>query len=178
VVTCAILPHHPGYDRLIPWSDGRVRCFAADPDVPTPTRDTPHHGRRTHTDARDNPDVPTRRPTRAVRYARRRRKRIAAKVHDLTESQWDALKVAWGGCAYCGARGTPLQKDCVLPISRGGRYVMANVVPCCRSCNTSKCNTEVTSWMRRKKLDERKFLLRQAEINLTLATDAVIAEPS
>ena len=107
-----------------------------------------------------------------MRYARRRRRRIAQKEHDLNDSQWSALKVAWGGCAYCGAVGTPLQKDCVLPISRGGRYVLANVVPCCRSCNTSKCNAEVTTWMRRKKLDERAFLLRQSEINQTLAADA------
>ncbi len=97
---------------------------------------------------------------------------MAAKVHDLTESQWTALRAAWGGCAYCGNARTPLQKDCVLPISRGGRYVLANVVPCCRSCNTSKCNAEVTSWMRRKKLDEGRFLLRQAEINQLLASDA------
>ncbi|HET8664374.1 MAG TPA: HNH endonuclease [Nocardioides sp.] len=116
--------------------------------------------------------MPTGRPTRATRYARRRRRRIAAKTHDLTDAQWNALKLAWGGCAYCGALDTPLQKDCVLPISRGGRYALANVVPSCRSCNTSKCNTEVTSWMRRKKLDERAFLLRQAEINRMLAADA------
>lgn len=116
--------------------------------------------------------MPSRSPARAARYSRRRRRRIAAKVHDLTESQWAALRAAWGGCAYCGSAGTPLQKDCVLPISRGGRYVLANVVPCCRSCNTSKCNAEVTSWMRRKKFDERRFLLRQAEINQLLASDA------
>lgn len=115
--------------------------------------------------------MPSQRPSRAVRYSRRRRRRIAAKVHDLTDAQWAALKSAWGGCAYCGAVGTSLQKDCVLPISRGGRYALANVVPCCRSCNTSKCNTEVTSWMRRKKLDEGRFLLRQAEINRVLATE-------
>lgn len=96
---------------------------------------------------------------------------MAAKVHDLTATQWSALKVAWGCCAYCGAIGTSLQKDCVLPISRGGRYVVGNVVPSCRSCNTSKCNAEVTSWMRRKKLDERLFLLRQAEINQALTVD-------
>ena len=96
---------------------------------------------------------------------------MAAKVHDLTDTQWSALKAAWGGCAYCGAIGTSLHKDCVLPISRGGRYVIDNVVPSCRSCNTSKCNTEVTSWMRRKKLDERGFLLRQAEITQTLTVD-------
>lgn len=97
---------------------------------------------------------------------------MALKEHDLTDSQWAALQLAWGGCAYCGVIGAPLQKDCVLPISRGGRYELANVVPSCRSCNASKCNSEVTSWMRRKKLDERDFLLRQAEINGTLATDA------
>ncbi|WP_159234154.1 HNH endonuclease [Mycolicibacterium vanbaalenii] len=113
--------------------------------------------------------MPSRSPTRAVRYARRRKRRMALKEHDLTDSQWTALKSAWGGCAYCGASGTPLQKDCVLPISRGGRYALDNVVPSCRSCNTSKCNSEVTSWMRRKKLNERDFLVRQAEINRTLA---------
>jgi 5-methylcytosine-specific restriction endonuclease McrA len=94
---------------------------------------------------------------------------MAEKEHDLTPSQWAALKVAWGGCAYCGAVGTSFQKDCVLPISRGGSYVLANVVPSCRSCNASKCNTEVTSWMRRKKLDEGRFLVRQIEISQMLA---------
>ena len=98
-----------------------------------------------------------------MRYARRRRRRIAEKEHDLTESQWAALKAAWGGCAYCTASGTPLQKDCVLPISRGGRYTLDNVVPACASCNASKCNSEVTTWMRRHRLDESDFLVRWAE---------------
>ena len=88
-----------------------------------------------------------------------------AKVdHDLTDDQWAGLQLAWGGCAYCGADAVPLQKDCMLPISRGGRYTATNVVPACGSCNASKCNTEVTTWMRRKKLDERTFLVRQVEI--------------
>ncbi len=88
-----------------------------------------------------------------------------AKVeHDLTDADWLALKTAWGGCAYCGSATAALQKDCLLPISRGGRYTVSNVVPACGSCNASKCNTEVTSWMRRKKLDEREFLTRLAEI--------------
>lgn len=88
-----------------------------------------------------------------------------AKVdHDLTDDQWASLQAAWGGCAYCGADGDALQKDCMLPISRGGRYTATNVVPACGSCNASKCNIEVTTWMRRKKLDERTFLVRQVEI--------------
>ncbi|WP_236984380.1 MULTISPECIES: HNH endonuclease [Mycobacterium] len=105
-----------------------------------------------------------RRPTRAQRYARRRRRRIAASVHDLTEVQWTALKFAWRGCAYCGEAGAALQRDCLLPIANGGRYTLANVVPSCRSCNASKCDSEVTTWMRRKKLDEKSFLVRHVEI--------------
>ena len=102
--------------------------------------------------------------TRTARYSRRRRQRMGRVEHDLTDDQWAALQEAWGGCAYCGSPGPALQKDCLLPISRGGRYTLANVVPACRSCNASKCNTEVTTWMRRKKLDEGAFLVRQAAI--------------
>ncbi|PSL52271.1 HNH endonuclease [Saccharothrix carnea] len=89
--------------------------------------------------------------------------------HDLSPEEWTALKAAWGGCAYCGATGVPLQKDCVQALSRGGRYTLDNIVPACGSCNASKCNTEVTGWLRRKRLDERAFLLRHVEVNAELA---------
>ncbi|MFL6165405.1 MAG: HNH endonuclease [Ornithinibacter sp.] len=94
---------------------------------------------------------------------------MAQVAHDLTAAQWAALQLAWGGCAYCGATEQSLQRDCVLPISRGGRYTLGNVVPACRSCNTSKCNDEVTAWLRRKRLDERAFLLRHVAIGSELA---------
>ncbi|MGY1828636.1 HNH endonuclease [Blastococcus sp. SYSU DS0541] len=107
--------------------------------------------------------------TRTARYARRRKRHMDAVEHDLSDAQWAALEHAWGGCAYCGATGRPLQRDCVLPISRGGRYTFGNVVPACGSCNASKCDDEVTGWLRRKRLDERAFLVRQAEIRASLA---------
>ena len=94
---------------------------------------------------------------------------MAQAVHDLTDVQWASLQRAWEGCAYCRATDRPLQRDCVLPISRGGRYTLTNVVPACRPCNTSKCNDEVTTWLRRKRLDERAFLRRHAEIGAHLA---------
>ena len=80
---------------------------------------------------------------------------MAQVEHDLTDEQWAALKAAWSGCAYCGADDRPLQRDCVLPISRGGRYTVRNVVPACGPCNASKCNDEVTGWLRRKRLGAR-----------------------
>lgn len=89
---------------------------------------------------------------------------MAQQLHDFTADQWSALIEAWGGCAYCREPGSSYTRDCMLPISRGGRYTLTNVVPACASCNASKWNSEVTGWMRRKKLDERSFLVRQIQI--------------
>jgi hypothetical protein len=55
------------------------------------------------------------------------------------------------------------------------------VVPACRSCNASKCNDEVTGWLRRKRLDERTFLVRlgevQAEVQAELRATVTAARP-
>jgi hypothetical protein len=114
-------------------------------------------------------------PTAArARYAKRRQRRLARVDNDLTASQWADLVAAWGGCAYCQETSPALQRDCITPVSRGGRYTLENVVPACSSCNASKHNSEVTGWLRRKKLDERTFLLRHATILPTLlAADQV-----
>ena len=107
--------------------------------------------------------------SRKARAARKRKRRMDRVEHDLSDDQWTALKDAWGGCAYCGITGRALQRDCVLALSRGGRYTLDNIAPACGSCNTSKCNDEVTTWLRRKGFDERAFLLRHREIQSTLA---------
>ena len=106
--------------------------------------------------------------SRKATIARRRKRRMARVDHDLSDEQWTALKTAWGGCAYCGATAKPLQRDCVLPISRGGRYTLDNIAPACGSCNASKCNDEVTGWLRRKRYDERTFLERHYQISVAL----------
>lgn len=115
--------------------------------------------------------------SRRARVQRRRLKRVRAADNDLTAAQWNDLVAAWGACAYCGADNRALQRDCVLPISRGGRYSVGNVVPACATCNASKGNSEVTTWMRRKRLPESDFLARWAEIRVTLAVSAGTAEP-
>jgi len=99
-------------------------------------------------------------------------------THDLTAAQWAAVKQAWGGCAYCGTASGSLQKDCMLPIANGGRYTLNNVVPACPSCNASKRGTEVTTWLRRKHLDEAAFLTRQLQILTHLQADVAAPAPS
>ncbi len=98
--------------------------------------------------------------------------------NDLTPLEWSEIRAAWGGCAYCGATGVPLQRDCVLPLSRGGRYTIENIVPACRSCNASKSNDEVTGWLRRKSLDERAFLLRHRAFLDGLAEPSRVSLPT
>ena len=114
--------------------------------------------------------------SRRARAARKRKRRMARVEHDLSDDQWTALQEAWGGCAYCGATDVPLQRDCVLALSRGGRYTLDNIAPACGSCNASKCNDEVTGWLRRKRLDEGAFLLRHLEIQAALASRFAVTE--
>lgn len=114
----------------------------------------------------------TKSPAIRARYAERRRRRLSRVDNDLTDQQWFEILDAWDGCAYCQATGPALQRDCVQPISRGGRYTVENVVPACASCNASKHNSEVTGWMRRKKLDEGAFLLRHATFLQSLRASA------
>ena len=44
------------------------------------------------------------------------------------------------------------------------------MVPSCDSCNASKCNLEVSTWIRRKRLDERAFLERHLAVSAELAS--------
>ena len=122
--------------------------------------------------------------TRRARSARKRKRRMERVEHDLTADQWAALQAAWGGCAYCGVTDVAMQRDCIQALSRGGRYTLDNIAPACGSCNASKCNDEVTGWLRRKRLDERAFLIRHVEIRTALAVRfdthvaAIAADPA
>jgi len=45
----------------------------------------------------------------------------------------------WGRrCAYCGAKGVPLEKDHIIPKSRGGTDRVSNLAVSCRRCNQAK----------------------------------------
>ena len=66
-------------------------------------------------------------------------------------------------------RTSPCSVTACSALSRGGRYTLDNIAPACGPCNTSKCNDEVTGWLRRKGFDEPAFLLRHLEIQTALA---------
>lgn len=80
--------------------------------------------------------------------AKRRAVKAGAKINDLTGAQWrEILKSYNGHCAYCMCNDKPLTKDHVIPLERGGNNTASNVVPACKSCNSSKGTKYVTEWV-------------------------------
>lgn len=49
-------------------------------------------------------------------------------------------------CDYCGATEN-ISIDHVVPISRGGKHVIENIVPACRTCNSSKGAKLLDEWL-------------------------------
>lgn len=73
----------------------------------------------------------------------------------LTEEQWElALSYFDEKCAYCGMErdvhiektGVDLHQEHFVPLSKGGGYTADNIVPSCRSCNSSKGNKLFSEW--------------------------------
>lgn len=65
----------------------------------------------------------------------------------FTDAEW--LHLVWRfdhRCAYCGVRADALQKDHVIPLSRGGRHALANILPACALCNGSKSTALLSEW--------------------------------
>ena len=62
------------------------------------------------------------------------------KARQLRSSQYWQRLLQKGICHYCGRRFPPqeLTMDHVVPLSRGGRSVKGNIVPCCKECNNNK----------------------------------------
>ena len=64
-------------------------------------------------------------------------------------------------CIYCGKPSESL--DHLHPMSKGGRSITSNCVPCCLSCNGKKSDAEVLSWYRKQKFyDPRRAMAIRA----------------
>jgi 5-methylcytosine-specific restriction endonuclease McrA len=66
----------------------------------------------------------------------------------LTETQWETLLARYDGhCAYCGKE-AKLTLDHVIPLAKGGKHSIDNVVPACIHCNDSKGARTPRQWRR------------------------------
>jgi 5-methylcytosine-specific restriction endonuclease McrA len=78
------------------------------------------------------------------RYVNARRARLAgATARPLPKRLVRRLRAA--ACTYCGKPGGTV--DHVVPLSRGGQHAEGNLVPACRSCNSSKADKLLIEWL-------------------------------
>ena len=75
-------------------------------------------------------------------------KKERRKARALRESQWWQRRRAKGVCYYCGQSTPPreLTMDHIVPISRGGKSIKGNVIPCCKKCNNNKKHLLPMEW--------------------------------
>lgn len=87
----------------------------------------------------------------------------------LTEKEWLEIKSFFCcSCAYCGMPekkslkiyGEHLHHEHVVPLIDGGAYSYGNVVPACRSCNSSKRNHDFFVWYKNSNVFSRKRYMR------------------
>lgn len=80
-----------------------------------------------------------------ARLAHHRRNQLNDYV--LSSEQWQLVLDFFNGkCAYCGSSDR-IEMDHFFPLSRGGLAIMGNVVPACKSCNSSKNNKPPHEWL-------------------------------
>ena len=86
----------------------------------------------------------TKNPEGQRNTAKRRKARLrGAEIKKVTAK--DIQKLLSFPCFYCGKKDN-LQIDHVIPVSRGGRHAIGNLVAACASCNASKNKWFITEW--------------------------------
>jgi 5-methylcytosine-specific restriction endonuclease McrA len=76
----------------------------------------------------------------AIKSANYRARRKGA-AGSFTLGEWEILKIQYDfSCAYCRRRepSVKLEKDHIIPLSKGGSNYIENIQPLCRTCNASK----------------------------------------
>lgn len=89
-------------------------------------------------------DWEKRNPGALADYRARRRQR--KKTGRVTTRDWLRLVRRYDSrCFYCG-EAAAMTMDHIVPLSRGGKHTIGNIVPACLSCNSSKHDRFIVEW--------------------------------
>lgn len=67
-------------------------------------------------------------------------------ISTLTNEQWTSIKQHFNNrCAYCGQE-LPLAQEHFIAVAKNGEYTNNNIVPSCKSCNSSKGAKLFNEW--------------------------------
>jgi 5-methylcytosine-specific restriction endonuclease McrA len=87
---------------------------------------------------------------KAIDTAKRKARKLNAEGDGITREQWlQMCSENVGKCSYCGQK-KPLTMDHVIPLVSGGKHDISNIVPACKSCNSSKKQYLLTMFLYRR----------------------------
>jgi len=76
--------------------------------------------------------------------------------NNLTSIQWYEIKTMFNNkCAYCG-EDKLLAQEHLIALSKGGEYTVNNIIPSCKSCNSSKGDKDFFIWYKEYKYYDKK----------------------
>ena len=87
------------------------------------------------------------------------RRKIGKSIEkDFTPQDWKrCLEYFDNKCAYCGTNKSEITIDHLIPIKEFGGTIKSNIVPACRSCNSSKNKYDFNEWYKKQVFyDENK----------------------
>lgn len=95
---------------------------------------------RTKVWAKNHPDV-----RRVCKQTRRAKE--AGLASTLTPEQWKHILDKFNNtCAYCGVGDKTLHQEHFVPVTSRGEYTHDNIIPACKSCNSSKGIKDFLTW--------------------------------
>lgn len=84
-----------------------------------------------------------------AKYRQDRRHRQKDSINIYSVDVWEeTLRQFEYKCSYCNKEVDKLTQDHIVPVSKGGGYLRSNIVPACKSCNSSKGNKDMITWYR------------------------------
>jgi 5-methylcytosine-specific restriction endonuclease McrA len=92
-------------------------------------------------------------PEKTTEYKNRHRAlKLHAEGNGVTAKQWYKIKEEYNYlCAYCNQK-KPLAMDHIIPLAKGGRHDIDNIVPVCGSCNSHKSDSSLLMFLYRRTL--------------------------
>lgn len=83
-------------------------------------------------------------------HMRKHKQTEKKKAYELRKTpKWKSRVQKEGRCAYCSIPLTvaTATMDHIVPLSRGGKTTMSNIVVSCQSCNTQKSSQIAVEWL-------------------------------
>lgn len=78
-------------------------------------------------------------------YLKNNKRRVRVKDATFVILDKEIKRLYSGNCIHCGATENTTM-DHLIPVSRGGRHSIGNLVPMCKSCNSSKGKRLYAEW--------------------------------